>query len=208
MSLSKAQNLAYWRLWKSACETQGWTREKGFDSAAVNAKRKECLSEIGFESMKDLDGGAGFTAWKNLCLRLCGDLDGAIEEVRSERQPRTKSDRFRWVIRNVMIPCLALYPPPTCSDPHLWATDYLNSILRNALPWRETGAGIGVPVTLDDCDEFTLKKLISTLNSRISSKRRDAGHSLHQMHIAAGVRCTCAACKKSALEKTLQTQPF
>lgn len=204
-ALSKPQILAYWRLWKSACESQGWTKENGFTAAQVDAKRKECLSECGVESMKDLDSSLGFSNWKNLCLRLSGSVEGALAEI---RKPRTQADKLRWVILNVIVPCLAVYPPENCANAIQWATSYLDVIRKSAIPWRQMNEQCAISVPLEDLTEGDLKKLIATLNSRLSSKRRTAGDSLHDMHIKAKVRCSCAACRKSSTVRADDNEPF
>lgn len=201
-AMSKSQSAAYWRLWSAACKAQGWTKAEGMDSAAIDAKRKECLAECGFESSRDIDSGAGFSRWRALCERLCGKLSGAIAEVRQN----TPADRRRWVIRNELLPCLAIYAPPGAQDPAEYASAYLATILRDSLPWRPAGHGTGVPCTLDELDEVGLTKIMATLNARIGAKRRLAGHTQHDMLTQAGCRCRCAACK--AVAKVPETAPF
>lgn len=201
-AMSKSQSAAYWRLWSAACKAQGWTKAEGMDSAAIDAKRKECLSECGFESSRDIDSGAGFSRWKALCERLCGKLSGAIAEVRQN----TPADRRRWVIRNELLPCLAIYAPSGAQDPAEYASAYLATILRDSMPWRPDGNGSGMPCTLDELDEVGLTKIMATLNARIGAKRRLAGHTQHDMLTLAGCRCRCAACK--AVAKVPETAPF
>jgi len=202
MSMSKRQSAVYWRLWSAACKAQGWTKACGMDSAAIDAKRKECLAECGFESSRDIDSGAGFSRWKALCERLCGKLSGAIAEVRQN----TPEDRRRWVIRNELLPCLAIYAPPGAHDPAEYAAAYLATLLRDSLPWRPDGNGSGMPCTLDELDEAGLVKIMATLNARIGAKRRLAGHTQHDMLTLAGCRCRCAACK--AVAKVPEAAPF
>ncbi len=201
-TMTKIQSAAYWRLWSAACKAQGWTKANGMDSAAVDAKRKECLAECGFESSRDIDSGAGFSRWKSLCERLAGNLSGAVAEVRQN----TPADRRRWVIRNELLPCLAIYAPPGAQDPAEYATNYLATILRDSMPWRTAGYGTGVPCTIDELDEQGLNKIMATLNARIGAKRRAAGHTQHDMLTLAGCRCRCAACK--AVAKVPETAPF
>lgn len=203
--LTKIQTLSYWRLWKSACEAQGWTRERGLKAAEIDAKRRQCLAECGVESMKDLDSGSGFTAWKNLCLRLTGSLTAAVAEV---RRPRTKADRLRWVIVNRILPCLAIYCPNGCDNPRLWSENYLGTILRSTL------TGHGFPAEsddwtehLEDLTELELTRVLATLNARVSSKRKGDGHSIHDMHVRAQIKCPCAACKDIKVDARPHT-PF
>lgn len=204
-ALSKPQILAYWRLWKSACEHQGWTKANGWTATQVDAKRKEALSECGVESMKDLDSSVGFSNWKNLCLRLSGSVEGALAEV---RKPRSQADKLRWVILNVIVPCLAVYPPENCANPGQWAMSYLDVIRKSAIPWRPINEHSAISIPLEDLTEGALKKLIATLNARLSSKRRAAGDSLHDMHVKAKVRCTCAACRNQSSVRDESNEPF
>lgn len=52
-----------------------------------------------------------------------------------------------------------------------------------------------------------LLMLIYTLWSRIQEHRQNAGHSLHDMRIAARVPCACAQCRKAALTAPKTPQP-
>lgn len=193
-AMTKSQSAAYWRLWSAACKAQGWTKADGMDSAAVDAKRKECLIECGFESSRDIDSGAGFSRWKSLCERLSGKLSGAIAEVRKS----SPADKRRWVVENEMIPCLAFYAPTGTTDRRKWAEHYVGVIVRETVR-TDT-------VDFDRLDEVQLTRLMATLNARLGSKRRAAGHSMHDMYTGAGCRCRCAACKAVATPVT--TGPF
>ena len=206
--MTSAQQSAYWRLWSAACKAQGWTRENGLDAAVIDNHRKECLSECGFKSSKDIDSGAGFSRWKALCERLSGKLMGAVKEVRQN----TPADRRRWVIENEMIPCIAWYAPETTRDRLLYARNYVASIIRATIGTVDLGAGQTGTPTLSDLDESELTRLMATLNARLGAKRRAAGHSIHDMLTGAGCRCRCSACKPVATAAGATTtdadQPF
>lgn len=203
--LTKIQTLSYWRLWKAACDAQGWTRERGLKTADIDAKRRRCLAECGVESMKDLDSGTGFTNWKNLCLRLTGDLNAAVAEV---RRPRTKADRLRWVIINRILPCLAVYAPNGCEDARIWSENYLGTILRFTLPGHGfPGESEDWTEHLEDLTESELTRVLATLNACVATKRKQDRHSIHDMHIRAKIPCPCAACKKITVSAR-PTSPF
>jgi hypothetical protein len=196
MLISTAQQTLFWRTWAAACQTQGWTRERGLNSAEINAKRREMLAEIGFKSLKDVDHRSGFDRVLSRVRRLADSVQGAMDE-----NAPASGDRRRMVHRmGILIRCLALYLTPGS------APTYVESICRakfGTSNWEDLSADPRV----DDSGprprirQSELEELIITLSGRLNGRtgfRAKARHSVHDMLLAARLPCACARCAKTA----------
>jgi hypothetical protein len=197
MLLSKPQVTTFWRLWAKACKAQGWDQ---LPKDQVEAKRHALLRECGFASLTEVDRVAGFTQVKHRVEVLIGTSVQAGLEISDETLNQARV--MRHVIRTELMPCLALYE----QDPER----YLQTIITGLVRWRQVDQPTRPP-TLEDLDAkptfsrqgpchtlrtgpSQLSQALMTLNARIHSKRREAGDTIHDMRIRAGVRCTCKRC--------------
>jgi hypothetical protein len=116
--------------------------------------------------------------------------------------------KVRFVTRNTilteLIPCLELYIPDV--------KGYLTSIMEDKNRWWKIDRPV-CEITMMDLDakptwkknktsgEFepmpsTLEQFRFTLMARLNVKRNEAGDTIHEMKIKAGVKCDCAPCRK------------
>jgi hypothetical protein len=183
MLISKLQSDTFWRLWSQACRAQGWS-----DKAAQERERKAFLVRCGFSSLTLVDRLDGFTkVKKELQILISPDLDAARE---AEDQTINRARNSRWVIKHEILLCLALYEADV--------NGYLQTVLEGQSRWNTSGNDPQRPARLQDFEDGVLKRVLMTLNGRLHAKRREAGHSIHDMKIAAGVKCNCARiCAKS-----------
>lgn len=204
MILSDSQVSTFWRLWSQACRSRGWTRQAGLSTADIDAKRKELLARCGFTSLTEVDRTAGFTLLKNELIVLCGE---SVQAARETLDPDLNRARvLRHVIRTEVLPCLALYEESPLG--------YLQTVISGLSRWYNTDRPERPP-TLDDLtasptharqgrnDAFRecpsqLDQVLMTLSARVDAKRREAGHSKHEMKTRAGVKCDCARCRQPA----------
>lgn len=202
MKLSTEQVRAFWKMWPLACQQQGWTREAGLSAADIDAKRKEFLRRCGFASLTLVDRVNGFTKVKNeLEILIRPNIDAARE---AEDQTINLARTLRWTIRNNLLPCLALYHPDS--------EGYLAEVIQdkfNRLRHYEN-------LTLDDLDArpipstarngqlyegaSQLEQVRSTLSARINTMRSEAGDSVHDMKLRAGLKCDCKRCQERPAE--------
>jgi hypothetical protein len=107
---------------------------------------------------------------------------------------RNQKRNWRWLITHEILPCLGLY------EEH--PQGYLRTVMEAKSRYRKTDRPEG-PAALGDFDERTVQQIFWTLSARLNVKRKAAGHTGHEMCVAAGVRCKCAACKRA--RDTVQT---
>lgn len=127
-------------------------------------------------------------------LRAIARPDDLAGQLRQERQPRMRREDRLVEIQA----CLGVYIPDVAG--------YMARVISDKFGVPGRGS-----LTLDDLSDHPrfvtrggkleerpsqLMMLIMTLWSRLQEHRRQAGHSLHDMRIAARVPCHCAACRK------------
>lgn len=197
MILTKLQVSAFWRLWASACRAQGWVRPV-MTSAEIDAQRKEVLRRMGFESLHLVDRGAGFGRVKAELELLAGRVSGAIE---SDHPEMDQARRLRWVLDQDVL-CLQVYLGDS-------AVGYVEQIARDKFDFprlapvdmdllgtdptfrtdRKTGRVVEGPSQLE--------QLLMTVHARLDGMRKEAGHTIHEMHARAGTRCPCKMCRRA-----------
>lgn len=200
MKLTPAQVKEFWRLWPQACRANSWTKDAGLSAPEIDARRKEFLAGCGFKSLTLVDRTDGFTKVLNGLKVLIGTSVKAGMEVNDPTL--NKARNFKHVILNELMPCLALYEDDV--------EGYITTIMEDKNRWWKIDRPAR-DITLEDLDakpvfrfkngerkEYpsTLEQLMMTINARIHSKRNLAGHSIHDMKIAAKVECDCARCDK------------
>jgi hypothetical protein len=198
MKLSPDQLGKFWQLWPQACRANNWTREAGLSAAEIDSKRKEFLARCGFASLTTVDRTDGFTKVKNELLVLIGVSLKAGQEATDPTLNQARVLKHK--ILNELMPCLALYEDDV--------QGYLTSVMEDKNRWWKIDRP-ACDITLEDLDakpifrfkngerqEFasTLEQLMMTINSRVNSKRKAAGQTIHEMKMAAGVDCECKAC--------------
>ncbi|MDE2099079.1 MAG: hypothetical protein KGL39_17630 [Patescibacteria group bacterium] len=223
MILSKSQQQRFWREWAAACRAQGWTRADGWSEAQIDSQRHQLLQECGFDSLTEVDRTAGFDKVLAALQTLQSLLDGALE---AEDPTIGESRRIRHVIVTELLPCLALYEPSP--------TGYLQTVITGHIRWNKTDRPARPP-TLEDlttqpivrreppCYELKagpsqLHQVLMTLTARLDAKRREFGHTVHDMRRGAGLECHCKRCaaqRAAAAEAEqhpeivpLENQPF
>ena len=183
--------------WPNACQAQGWpVNDREFRLKVFsNALEREITSA------NEINNTNEFDRIKAYLLAAADDLPGALE---TGDPSLGDARRFRNVIAKDILPCLALYE----ND----AKAYLQTVVSDLVGWNR-GDRPTRPPTLDDLSanpiprrdppDFKhrmgasqLEQAMMTLNARLHTKRRAAGHSLHQMKTLAGVRCSCKECSK------------
>lgn len=117
--MTPGQTKMFWRLWSAACATQGWMGDER------EVRRKEVLAELGYTSLKQVDGRAGFDRLKGrlqaLNYRIEGGTEAAFPDVGEMR-------RHLWIITSELFPRLAkVHPEPE---------RYLGRILRDRFGQR------------------------------------------------------------------------
>lgn len=193
MLLSASQVTLFWRLWAAAVRAQGWG---GLPKAEIELRRKAMLRECGFESLTAVDKTSGFDQVKRRLLELQDSVAAAMET-----DADAEARRLRAVIRQDLLPCLALY----VGD----AQAYLRAVMEDKTGWGKTDRPTRA-LELDDLSndpvvrvqdgaevqgDSPLRQCLLTLTSRVESFRRQAGHTRHQMRVLAGLPCRCRACQ-------------
>ncbi|HEV2692266.1 MAG TPA: hypothetical protein VG347_05165 [Verrucomicrobiae bacterium] len=205
MKLSTAQVQRFWREWAATCRINNWTREAGLTAVQIDGHRKELLARCGFQSLKDVDRVAGFTK----VLAELGVAQGTNLQAAREADDGSINDGR--VIRNQIlteiVPCLELYIEDVRA--------YITSIIEDKSRWwkldrparemsimdLDTRPIFVTDASTGDQKEWPsqLDQIRMTLTARLNTARNDAGDSIHDMKIRAGVKCFCAThCRKKA----------
>lgn len=167
-------------------------------------------------SASQLDARDDVDRVKALCLFLAGDIEGTQELANNEGSAR----RTRHVIVTERLKCLALYPieqPMGMAGAQLLLEKLLRDFVNKGRKFET--------VTLDDISDepqmyrrkgsselhegpSQLQRVIMRLDGMLNTNKKPngpfgyrvkAGHSLHEMKIAAGIYCGCATiCRPKA----------
>lgn len=201
MKLSTAQVQRFWREWPKSCKAMGWTKANGMSADEIDAKRKEFLARCGFKSLTEVDRVDGFTkVLKELQVLQGTDLKAGIE---SEDLTINQARTIRHFILTDQVPCLELYIADVRA--------YMTSIMEDKNRWWKIDRPVR-DITLMDLDAkpvyrqdkktgelktwpSQLEQMKWTLAARINTLRKDAGDSVHDMRLRAGLTCTCAICQ-------------
>lgn len=117
--MTPAQKQMFWREWAKAVAWQKW------DRIQAETERKAMLTRCGFSSLTHVDRMGGFDRLLAHVRFLQDNLKGAREMDHPEDGDRR---RLLWVIREELLPGLALY----VEDPEA----YMLGIIRDKFPWR------------------------------------------------------------------------
>jgi len=164
-----------------------------------NVRFRHLKSASELDHLKDVD------AVKTLLLMLADDVDAADEHGKPERG---HGRRWRDVLADHM-KCLALYPldqPMGLGGAQAFVQTIINDKFNHARQFQS--------MTLEDVDDrprfvenkrigkldekpSQMEQLLWTVNARLNGKsgyRAKAGHSMHDMYMAAGLPCWCKRC--------------
>jgi hypothetical protein len=177
--------------------------------AAINSGQPVARN---LESSKELDSRADVDRVKALLLFLAGDLKAAQEMDHAEEGDARRS---RHVIVEERLRCLALYPlekPMGMAGAQALLAELLKDMFNKGRRFEK--------ITVDDLSEAPqfyrrkgssdlhegpsqLKRLLMRLDGLLHTNKKPngpqgyrvkAGHSLHDMRLAAGLRCDCRYC--------------
>ena len=200
MKLSTDQVNLFWREWPKSCKAMGWTRANGMSAKEIDAKRKEFLLRCGFDSLTKVDRVDGFTKVKMELLVLQGvSVKAGIE---SEDLTINKARTIRHFIVTDLVPCLELYVADV--------RGYMTSIMEDKNRWWKIDRPTR-DITLMDLDAkpvyrhdkktgelktwpSQLEQMNWTMAARLNTLRKDAGDTIHDMRLRAGLKCVCAVC--------------
>jgi len=195
MNITKSQRITISQIWNKVCKDRGWATG---DRALRLATLGELLGRP-LETMDDigrLDECTKVMHGLNAMLGI--NLKSALEATDPTRNQKRNST---WIIFNEILPCLELYPLAAPMG-RFGAETYLQTVLVDKSRWRRADRPEREPI-LADFDERTCQQILWTLSARLNDKRREAGHTGHQMRIAAGVPCDCAKiCRKKLAESS------
>jgi hypothetical protein len=192
MKLSSEQVQLFWREWSKSCQIMNWTRAAGLTSAEIDVKRKSLLRDCGFDSLTKVDRVDGFTKVLNELRVLQGtSLKAGIE---SEDQTINRSRTLRYSIAAELIPCLELYLENV--------PEYLSSIMEDKNRWWKIDRPTR-DITIMDLTTTQLTQFRFTLNARMHTLRKKAGHSIHDMKTRALVPCICSICRSAEARKSI-----
>lgn len=190
MNITTAQRFKILQLWGKVCAARGW-------KASDRALRLTTLGGFLGRELSSTDAIERLAECTKVMAELEALLGTSVRAGLEATDPaRNRKRNWRWLIERELLPCLALYP----LDAPMAATGaraYLGTVLTSKTRWRKTDRPESDP-TLADFDERTVQQIFWTLSARLNSLRKAAGHTGHAMRLAAGVRCQCAACSKSA----------
>lgn len=188
-TISVAQRWKILQLWSKVCKDRGW---KSSDRTLRLAKIGEIIGRV-ISTLDEVERLAE-------CTKVMAELEAMLGlSLRAGQEAvdpsRNRQRNWRWLITHELIPCLAIYP---VESPIEWggAKAYLLTVMEGKSRWRKTDRPESPPA-LEDFDERTCQQIFWTVSARLNQKRKAAGHSGHDMCLAAGVRCKCAACKRS-----------
>jgi len=193
-------------LWPAACRFQAWAvKDRG--------KRLEVLAQLvgrPLESSTEIDSGKDFDAVRKGLQELAAKMpldDGGLaarKRVKIHETLRcldlyTEADGyFRSIVRDV---CGTLG-----LDPEQFRTIALPRLVDSisAQPvWRADRRGEAYEGDSD------LERVMKTLNARVNGKtgfRASAGDSVHDMLVAAGLKCFCKLCSQPRMEHGANTE--
>jgi hypothetical protein len=202
MKLSTDQVKRFWREWPKSCKAMGWTKANGLSADEIDAKRKELIARCGFKSLTEVDRVAGFTKVLNELLVLQGT---SLKAAREADDPSINEGRvLRTLILTELVPCLELYIADVRAyiqrimedKNRYWKID--RPACEMSIMDLDTKPVPSVDRSTGELKEFPspLKQMMFTLQARLNELRNQSGDTIHDMKIKAGVKCTCAICRK------------
>lgn len=200
MTITNSQRTRIMQLWQKACKERGW-------KASDRDFRLEMFSEMIGRTITSTDEVERLDECTKLMNELRVLMGVSVRAGLEVGDPALNQARvLRNQILTEIIPCLEVY----VSD----VRAYLTEIMADKNRWWKIDRP-ECDITIMDLDakpiirrdrktgeirEFPsqLKQIQYTLSARMNSKRKEAGHTIHEMKVQAGVPCTCAECSRVA----------
>jgi hypothetical protein len=209
MLLSKSQQQHFWRKWAAV---KSRLKASEYTDAQCENERHALLQRAGFNSLTRVDPRAGFDS---VLAQLGAMLDDINRTIETEDKTIGEARRLRYVIKNELLRCLALYEPD--------AEHYLQSVIQDKIRWFKLDAPNRLPTLEDLTAKPTLKRtppcytlqefpsqleqIVMTINARLQTKRKAAGHSVCDMRNLAGLPCGCSKCARRVIARTMSPEP-
>jgi hypothetical protein len=189
MKITKAQRWKILELWTKVCRDRGW-------KVGDRSLRLATIGKFLGRDLLTLDDIGRLYECTKVMAELEAMLGTSLRAGLEAADPsRNQKRNWKWLIANEALPCLAIYPlDQPMGDTGAYA--YLVEVLAGKSRYRKTDRPESEP-RLEDFDARTVELIYYTLWARLNSKRKAAGHSGHDMCIAAGVECRCAACTRA-----------
>ncbi len=200
MKITKAQRWKILELWTKVCKDRDW-------KTGDRALRLATIGKILGRDLFTLDDIGRLDECTKVMAELEAMLGVSLRAAQESVDPgRNRKRNWKWLIANETLPCLALYPlDAPMGDAGAYA--YLVEVMTGKSRYRKTDRPETDP-RLEDFDERTVQMIYWTLNARLNQKRKASGHSGHDMCVAAGIPCKCAACRRhQAAEANLPLVP-
>lgn len=194
-TISQAQRWKILQLWGKVCKDRGW-------KVSDRSLRLATIGEILGRQIATLDEVERLAECTKVMAELEAMLGVSLRAGQEATDPgRNRKRNWRWLITHEVLPCLALY----VENGRAGAEDFLLTVMVGKSRWRKTDRPESNPA-LADFDERTCEQIFWTVSARLNDKRKAAGHTGHQMCIAAGVRCKCAACKREQVDHPVRLE--
>jgi hypothetical protein len=192
MHITKAQRWKILELWTKVCKDRGWkTSDRSLRLATIGGFLNRELRSL--DDVGRLDE----------CTKVLAELEAMLgvslrAGLEATDPSRNRKRNWKWLIANETLPCLAIYPNEANPDVPMGdvgAYGYLVRVMEGKSRYRKTDRPESEP-SLEDFDARTVEQIYWTLNARLNDKRKAAGHSGHEMCLAAGIPCKCAKCRR------------
>jgi hypothetical protein len=199
MTITTAQRWKILQLWSKVCKDRGW-------KSSDRALRLATIGKILGRKLQSTDDVERLAECTKVMAELEAMLGTSLRAGQEATDPgRNRKRNWRWLITHEVLPCLEIYPLAAPMG-RAGAEAYLLEVLVGKSRWRKTDRPASDP-TLADFEERSLEQIFWTLSARLNSKRKEAGHTGHQMCLAAKIRCKCAACRRAAAAPVLPPLP-
>ncbi len=189
MTITKAQRWKILELWTKVCKDRGW-------KTSDRALRLATIGKFIGRDLATLDDIGRLDECTKVMAELEAMLGVSLRAAQESIDPsRNRKRNWKWLIANEALPCLAIYPLEAPMG-DVGAYQYLVKVMTDKSRYRKTDRPDSEP-TLEDFDARTVEQIYWTLNARLNDKRKAAGHTGHDMCVAASVRCKCAKCRRA-----------
>jgi hypothetical protein len=205
MKITLAQRITIMKLWQRVCKDRDL-------KASNRAQRLATFSQIVGRMLDSTDDVGRVDECTKLMKGLEAMLGISLQAAReSDDTTINKARVLRYQIINELVPCLELY----ISDVRAYLAEIMadkNRWWRIDRPAREIQITDLDATPIIRTDKLTgqlrefpsqLEQLQYTLTARLSAKRKEAGHTVHDMRTRAKVHCACAKCQHERVINSL-----
>ena len=179
-------------LWPDACRSRGWNpNDRDLRLTVLSQAVKRPI-----KSANDLNRTDDFDKVKAYLGFAADDIDATTE---TDHPEIGRARRLRDQIRD-QVSCLRLYHP----NPEA----YLAKIVTSKFPSCDIDDLTDEPtfcMARSQPGPSELEQVLMAMARSIQSKRKSAGHTLHQMKTAAGIPCDCARCRGTKTKQESET---